>query len=40
MILMFDDSYQMCTRNEYYGELSRVVNIPKKFKNTDVLLVC
>ena len=37
-IVKLEDSYQMCTRNEYYGELSRVVNMPKKHTLTDVLL--
>ena len=33
-----DGAYQLCTRNEYYDVLSRVVNVPKKHMLTDVLL--
>jgi len=30
--------YQLCTKNDYFDELSRLVNIPKKHTMTDVLL--
>ena len=37
-LLKLDDSYQLCTKTEYYGSLIRVVNRPKKPKLTDVML--
>lgn len=33
-----DGSLQLCTRNEYYGILSKIVNTPKKLSLTDVVL--
>lgn len=32
------DKYQLCTKNEYYGILASIVNMPKKHSLTDVLL--
>lgn len=37
-IISLDDSYQMCTKNEYYDVLTKVVCTPKKPNLTDVLL--
>lgn len=37
-IVEFEDSFQMCTKNEYYDVLSKIVNMPKKHVLTDVLL--
>lgn len=37
-MLELEDSYQLCTRNEYYDILTRVVSTPKKPNLTDVLL--
>ena len=37
-LLKLDDSYQLCTKTEYYGSLIRIVNHPKKPKLTDVML--
>ncbi len=37
-LLELEDSYQLCTRNEYYDILTRVVCTPKKPNLTDVLL--
>ena len=37
-LLYLDGKYQLCTKNEYYEVLSRLVNIPKKHSLTDVLL--
>lgn len=37
-LLELDDSYQLCTKTEYYGSLIRIVNHPKKPKLTDVML--
>lgn len=37
-IIELEDSFQMCTKNEYYEVLSRIVNIPKKHVLTDVQL--
>ena len=33
-----DGSLQLCTRNEYYGVLAKIVNTPKKLSLTDVVL--
>jgi segregation and condensation protein B len=33
-----EDSYQLCTRNEYYDVLTKVVSTPKKPNLTDVVL--
>lgn len=38
MIIKLEDSYQMCTKHEYYDVLSKIVNMPKKHVLTDVLL--
>ena len=32
------DKYQLCTKNEYYEPLTRLVNTPKKHTLTDVVL--
>ncbi len=37
-IIALDDSYQMCTRVEYYENLIRVASAPKKHALTDVVL--
>lgn len=37
-LIELEGAYQLCTRNEYYDLLSRVVNTPKKPVLTDVLL--
>ncbi len=37
-IVELEGAYQLCTRNEYYDVLSKVVNTPKKPVLTDVLL--
>nr|MCR5147717.1 SMC-Scp complex subunit ScpB [Eubacterium sp.] len=37
-IVKLDDKLQLCTRNEYYDYLIKLVNIPKKHVLTDVLL--
>lgn len=37
-IIELEDSFQMCTKNEYYEVLSRIINMPKKHVLTDVQL--
>lgn len=37
-LLELDDSYQLCTKTEYYGSLIRIVNHPRKPRLTDVML--
>lgn len=37
-IIEIEDAFQLCTKNEYYEVLSRVVNLPKKHVLTDVQL--
>ena len=37
-IIELEDSFQMCTKSDYYDTLVKVVNIPKKHVLTDVLL--
>lgn len=37
-IIELDDKYQLCTKNEYYEALTKIVNMPKKHVLTDVLL--
>lgn len=37
-IIEIEDSFQLCTKNEYYEVLSRIVNLPKKHVLTDVQL--
>lgn len=37
-IIALEDSYQMCTRQKYYGNLIRVAATPKKQMLTDVML--
>ncbi len=37
-MIYLDGKYQLCTKNEYYDELIRMVNVPKKHTLTDVLL--
>jgi segregation and condensation protein B len=37
-MIKLEDSYQLCTKNDYYDVLSRIVNMPKKHVLTDVLL--
>ncbi|MCD8248442.1 MAG: SMC-Scp complex subunit ScpB [Lachnospiraceae bacterium] len=37
-IIELDDSYQLCTRKEYYDALIRVAKQPKKYTLTDVQL--
>ena len=37
-IIKLDDKLQLCTKNMYYDKLINLVNIPKKYILTDVLL--
>lgn len=37
-IIELEGSFQLCTKNEYYEILSRIVNLPKKHVLTDVQL--
>ena len=37
-LIFLDGKYQLCTKNDYYEILSRIVNMPKKHVLTDVLL--
>lgn len=37
-IVKLEDSYQLCTKNEYYDILSQLVNMPKKHNLTDSLM--
>ena len=37
-IVKLEDSYQLCTKNEYYDVLSSIVNMPKKHNLTDSLM--
>ena len=37
-LVKLEDSYQLCTKNEYYEILTKLVNIPKKHILTDTLL--
>ena len=37
-IIELEESFQMCTKNEYYEVLSRIVNMPRKHVLTDVQL--
>ena len=37
-LLELDGSYQLCTRPEYYDQLIKIVNQPKKPKLTDVIM--
>lgn len=37
-LVKLEDSYQLCTKNEYYDVLSQLVNMPKKHNLTDSLM--
>ncbi len=37
-LVKLESSYQLCTKNEYYDVLSKVVNMPKKHSLTDSLM--
>lgn len=37
-IVKLESAYQMCTKNEYYDTLIKIVNMPKKHNLTDSLL--
>ncbi len=37
-LIRLEDKYQLCTKNEYYDVLTKIVNMPKKHVLTDVLL--
>ncbi len=37
-IIRLEDSYQLCTKKEYYETLIRIASVPKKIQLTDVLL--
>lgn len=37
-IVKLEKSYQLCTKGEYYDVLSKIVNMPKQHKLTDVVL--
>lgn len=37
-IIELEDAFQLCTKNEYYEVLSKIVNLPRKHVLTDVQL--
>lgn len=37
-LVKLEDSYQLCTKNEYFDVLSSIVNMPKKHNLTDSLM--
>lgn len=37
-LIKLEDSYQLCTKNEYYDVLSKIVNMPRKHNLTDALM--
>ncbi len=37
-LVKLEDSYQLCTKNEYFDILSQLVNMPKKHNLTDSLM--
>ena len=37
-IIRLEDSYQLCTKKEYYETLIRIAKVPRKIQLTDVLL--
>ncbi|MBO6114463.1 MAG: SMC-Scp complex subunit ScpB [Lachnospiraceae bacterium] len=37
-LVKLEDSYQLCTKNEFYDVLSKLVNMPKKHTLTDTLM--
>lgn len=37
-LVKLEDSYQLCTKNEYYDILSQLVNMPKKHNLTESLM--
>ncbi len=37
-LIKLEDSYQLCTKNEHYEVLSKLVNMPKKHILTDTLM--
>ncbi len=37
-LIKLEDSYQLCTKNEYYDILSQLVNMPKKHNLTESLM--
>lgn len=37
-LVKLEDSYQLCTKNDYYDVLSKLVNMPKKHTLTDTLM--
>ena len=37
-LIELDGKYQLCTKNDYYEVLGKIVNMPKKHSLTDVLL--
>lgn len=37
-LVRLEDSYQLCTKNEYFDILSKLVNMPKKHTLTDTLM--
>lgn len=37
-LIKLENSYQLCTKNEYYDVLTKVVNMPKKHNLTDSLM--
>lgn len=37
-LVKLEDSYQLCTKNEYFDVLTKVVNMPKKHSLTDSLM--
>lgn len=37
-LIELDKAYQLCTKNEYFDVISKIVNVPKKHVITDVLM--
>lgn len=37
-LIRLEDSYQLCTKNEYYDYLIKLINMPKKHSLTDSLM--
>ena len=37
-LIKLEDSYQLCTKNEYYDVLSKIVHMPRKHNLTDALM--
>lgn len=37
-LIKLEDSYQLCTKNDYFDILTKLVNMPKKYSLTDSLM--